>query len=785
LVRAGALGASSLVCLACLLIAGPADATPPKPATPGYPEPVVQWGVQKGETCEDVAKALYGSPRYAVLLQRYNHVACKAGAPLAEGLTLVLPEKPTTLPDARLRSINPDVRARPGGGGWAPAAAGMPLFSNYNVNTLDQGRADVEFIDRTRVFLAPNTLVVIYGTASQTRVSKTAPAAVEVDAGEVKAVLAALRNEPVVVAVKGGGRVSAESRDTVVQRKGDRTTVAVFEGKAGVTSGGKMVEVPKNFGTRFVGATPPAPPRPLPPAPRWADGLGSTVLVAPGDPGTFDAAWIPEPKAAQYRIDLERDREKPDGGTEREVVSRTEVPATVTAFHGERLPIGGYHLTVRAIDKEEYLGIAAEHAFRFVEAKVEVGSGTVTPREVEVNPYGVLHLGASKELEMAIDDGPFGPMLDTIDLRRRAPHELRLRRRGSEAVDVVPVKYLDVKATVAVTPAPDRHGFTLRAQLSNVKGLDVTERVHPSARVRSPDGAHTVALAVSPDGDLSGTIELPGAGGANLPAVRADIVDYRGAVLGTGEYAPPADAPAAPPPERVRYPQIGPYTPLWQATPGADVLLFAPTPPDGAAVSVGMLHAANGWTAQGQVRASGSVGPVGLEAALHSDTADDKTADAAGWLGVRVRVLRLEGALLELSPSLRVGFPASSAGMPAQLEPAVALGGVAGRFTWLADVGGRLRLGDDNSMTSVPTGQGFILGGGTFDPLAWLRLHATLDAHLAVRDGGAKSALAGLGLGAEAGGPVYGGLSIHLSPWSDPGVGPFTAQLALGFRGTP
>ena len=84
----------------------------------------MQWGVQKGETCEDIARALYGSAKWATLLQRYNHVACKSGVPLREGMTLILPEKPTTLPDAKLRSMNPDVRARPGGGGGGGAPGG-------------------------------------------------------------------------------------------------------------------------------------------------------------------------------------------------------------------------------------------------------------------------------------------------------------------------------------------------------------------------------------------------------------------------------------------------------------------------------------------------------------------------------------------------------------------------------------------------------------------------------------------------------------------------------------
>ncbi len=774
--------------LAALGIPVLAVASPP---TPGYPEPVVQWGVQKGETCEDVAKALYGAPRYAVLLQRYNHVACKAGAPLREGLTLVLPEKPTTLPDARLRSINPAVRARPGGGGWAPAAAGMPLFSNYNVNTLDEGRADVEFIDRTRVFLAPNTLVVIYGTANQTRVSKTAPAAVEVDAGEVKAALAALRGETVEVAIKGGGRVSASSRDTVVQRKGERTTVAVFEGKAGVTSGGKAVEVPTNFGTRFVGVAPPAPPRPLPPAPAWASGLGGVVLVAPGAKGVLDATWTAVPGAVQYRIELEREREKPDGTTELEIVSRNEVPATITAFHGEKLELAGYRLKVRAIDKDEYLGVAAEHGFRFVEARLELGQGGVSPHAIEANPYGVLHLGASPELEMALDDGPFGPMLETLDLRRRAPQALRLRRRGSPAAETIPIHYAEVKATLSASA--EAGAIALRGQISNVKGIDVAERIRPSARVHLPNGVRTVALTAAPDGSFTASfpqhpaaIAATGAPPAPPGGTRIDIVDDRGVLLGSTEYAAPATPPPPSPADEMPHvPQIGAYAPLWQATTGSDVLPFAPTAPNGATVSVVMLHATRGWAWQGQVRASGMFGPVGVEAALHTDTTDGATAYGASWIGGRVRLLRLEGSALEVAPALRVGFPLSDSGLPVQFEPAVGVGGVAREFTWLVNLGGRFRPADDESGTSVPVGQGFLVATGTMDVLPWMRVNAAIDAHVVVPEVGGKRGLGGVTAGVEMGTVVYGGLGLHLSPWADQGAGPFSAQLAVGVRGVP
>lgn len=745
------------------------------PPTPGFPEPVVQWGVQKGETCDDIARALYGSAKHAALVQRYNHVACKANAPLAEGLTLVLPASPTTLPDAKMRSMNPDVRARPGGGGWTPAAPGMPLYSNYNVNTLDKGRADVEFIDRTRVFLAPNTLVVIYGTASQTRVSKTPPAAVEVEAGEVKAGLQALRGGGAVeVAIKGGGRVSAASRDTVVQRKADRTTVAVFDGKAGVASGGKSVEVPKNYGTRFYGVAPPAPPRPLPPAPRWASGA-ETVVLAPGGSGTIAAAWNAVPVAVSYRFELARDPEFHD------LVAREEVPASITSFRGEKLPVGTYYLAVRAIDKEEYLGVAAEtRTVRLVEARLESGEGRLKSKEIEANPYGILKLGASPNFEMAIDDGPFAPMPDAIDLRKRAPRALRLRPRGSTTADVIEVRYTKVAATVEPAVSADGKTLSVVARLQGFEGVDVPSRVAPTGRAKLEGGVRTFPLARRADGAFAGTLDLASAGA--LPdRVRIDVVDDRGGVLGTTEWAPP-EAPADPkrPP-----PQIGAYAPLWVVSPSSDVLWMAPTPHDGAALSTGLARTGNGWTFQGQVRASGTLGPVGLDAALRTDTSDGKSAPGAAWLGGRVRVLRLAGSKLELAPALRVGLPISALGAPVRIEPSIAIGGVGGRFTWLADVGARVRTSKDDGATGTPVAQGFLIAGGTVDPLAWLRIHAAIDAHLVARDGGAKDVIAGLSAGVEAGTAIYGGLTLRASPWFDPGLGPFMMQLALGFRGLP
>lgn len=751
--------------------------------TPGFPEPVVQWGVQKGETCDDIAKALYGSAKHAGLLNRYNRVSCKSGVPLPEGTTLVLPETVTTIPDAKLRSMNPDVRARPPGGGWNVAASGMPLFANSSVNTLDKGRADVEFVDRTRVFLAPNTLVVIYGTANQTQVSKTPPAAVEVEAGEVKAGLAALRGDTVEVAIKGGGRVSAASRDTVVQRKGARTTIAVFNGKAGVTSGGKAVEVPTNFGSRFVGNTAPIPPRPLPPAPPWSAGGTGSITLAPAGQGVIDAAWSAVPVAVSYRIELARDE------TFNDLIAREEVPASIVAFHAEKLPAGLYHLKVRAIDKEEFLGVAStDRTIRIVDGTIGGGGGTLKGSSIDANPYGMLGFGPMPDLEMALDEGPFGPMPTQIDLQKRAPRVLHVRARGGGAAENIQIAYTKVSAKVEVVPGKEGQSLTAAVTLAGFDGVDVSSRVAPHLRAHFPgEGAAPATVqdfaltSGAAPGLFSAVVPLPRAT-AERP-IRLDVIDGRGAVLGTttADLAPPP-APASTPGPVVVMPRIGADAPLWSLSPRTDVFWFSPTASNAASGGVATARAGGETVFQGQARASGAIGPLGIDAALRSSATGEAPTDSSAWLGARYRLVRLGLARFELAPALRVGVPLASGGPPARLEGAIAAGGASGRFTWLADLGVRVRLRDDEGAGGAEPLQGFLLAGATADATSWLRVHALLDAHVLGADAGPADFLGGLGAGLEAGGAIFGAASLRVSPFTSAGDSVFNAQLSLGVR---
>ncbi|MCC6647967.1 MAG: FecR domain-containing protein [Polyangiaceae bacterium] len=730
--------------------------------TPGYPEPVIHWVVQKGETCETIAKAVYGAPKHVALLGRYTRVRC--GGELAEGQTLVIPASPTSLPDARLRSMNPNVEGKPPGGGWAGVSTGAPLYSQHSVQTKQTGRADIEFLDRTRIFLADNTLVVIFGTAARTAVKKNVAPSVELEQGEVKAGLAALRGEPVGVAIKGGGSVSAASKDAVVERKGARTTVAVFDGKAKVENAGKTVEVPTNFGTRFVGAKPPDPPRPLPPAPTWHAGEPELVLAMDGK-GALRASWGEVTGAKSYRFEVSRDADF------RDLLAREEVTGKVTSFRAEAIPPGSYWVSVRAIDQEDFLGVAAKRRFDVVAARAARGPFTLGDQRVTVSRYTVLELEPRAGDELAIDDGAFGPAPKRLDLGERPIRRLRLRRAGAATLELaVDTQPTEAAVTAAADPASAR--LRLGATLSGIDARDVPTAVKPVFRVRQAGAVAEIAARV--DG-LALSAEAPLS--VDAGEVRVDLVDGAGFVLGTT--APSVDRPSGPAAPALAVPRVFLVAPLVSLSPLDDAQPLLPTPRDAGAVSVSAGRVAGESVTQGTARASGSLGRVGLDGRVSTEA---RSQGGGAWAGASLRTYRRGLAELEHGLGLRVGLPMSSAGPAARVEPSTTLAGVGGRWTWLASVGARLRAEDTATRAPTPRAAGFLLGGVSFDPAPALRIGALVDAEvLGARTGASTRARGGAQLGVEAGRAVFVGASARVSPWSD--LGPsLSAQLALGLR---
>ena len=738
-------------------------------ATPGFPEKIVQWGVQDGETCEDVATAMYGSAQHVRLLLRYNRITCTPGAPLKPGMTLVLPAEVTEVPTARITSVHPETQARPAGGGWAPAYSGQGLSRNSNVNTKNDGRAAILFVDRSRIYLAEHTLVVIFGTASQTAVSKTLPPVAEVKSGELQAGLSALRGgRSAEIAVAGGGRVSATSRDTVIRKKSKRATVSVFDGKATVSSAGSSVDVPKHFGTSMVENQAPKPPRPLPPAPVWDEGGSPLVTLADGDEGVLRARWRAVPKAASYRLEVAT---KPDFS---DLVLREEIPADVLAFRAERIPPGDYWLRVRAIDTEDFLGLAAEtRAVSIVRAEFSRGSGAFDASGFEVSPYGVLELAPSDDLLMALDDGAFGPVPARLDFVQRQPKVLRFKRRGDAQPMTVPIHYVTPRTDITTERSGDQ--LVVDVKLQELRGVDAAQVIAPRIRMRSGDGSvQEVPLEPVGPAEFRATLVAP------AEATRLDVSDQHGSVLGTTIVSPEGELTLPPPPPPEPEPlHIGPTLGMRPFSPRVDVIPWAPTTRSTAAVgaSVGS-GTGEGVSLSGDAYAAGGLGPVGIDVAMrHRRRIDGETSDTAGWVGARYRFLDLDA--VQLGTGLRLGFPLDDVGAPLRFEPSLGAGAQYGDWSWLANVGGRIRLTEPERRVFVDDGHVFAVAAGAYDVLPWLRLHSGLDAHVLFD----QEVLfrGGLSLGLEIGTVVYGNLAGRVSPWNDAG-GRVGGQLAIGLR---
>ena len=768
----------ALAALALLLLAAPrahADAPPP----PGFLEPIVHWGVQKGETCEDIAKVMYGSATHIPLVSRYNRVDCASRKPLPEGITLILPKAVTSVPDARIKSAHPDVRGRASGGAWDAVGTGASLYRNHNVQTMDDGRAHIEFLDHTHVFLAQNTLVVIYGTAGKTRVSKTPPT-VEIEAGEVQAGLSALRGEPAEVAVPDGGVVRAESRDTVVQRKKARTTVAVFDGKARVQSGGQTVTVPKDFGTRFEGQAPPAPPRPLPPAPRWEDGGSPSVVLAPAGTAVITTTWNPVEKAKAYRLEVSRDEGFHD------LVVREEIPAEVRSFRAEKMPPGSYRVRVRAIDVEEYLGIASDvRTIEVVAAELRGEGARFEGKTVTVNPYGVLALTAASPVEVALDEGPFGPPPAEIDLLKQAPKTIRFRTKSGieERITLVPTP---VESAPAATFDEASRVLRVRVATKGLGGIDIPARVSPRLRLRLGERVETVPLAVGEGGALVASVPVGDAHGE----ARLDVLDARQKILGATTLLVPAK-PAPPPPRRPVPRHLGAWLPPFRPAGVTAVPWTSPTAPTAVGRGLSAGSTSNGPVFQANGRVSGSFGALGLDALIVTTPFERADADEVpgsvptedmAWLGARYRVLSRGASELEIAPLFRIGLPLENQ-RDLMFDLGGAAGGASGRMTWVANAGVRFLLREPPAR--IPWVQPYLLVGATYDPLRWLRAYVVADAHVLATVGPLGSVVVPYGLtaGVEAGGPVFVALSGWIGraesvTWQAAG----TVTGSLGFR---
>ncbi len=276
--------------------------------TTAAPTPIPEtWTVKAGDSCDRIARAVWGDGKRLTDLHRWNDL----GPPphhLAPGMVLRLrapTELPLTGPDATLTFLKPAVRARHLVD-WQPALLGMGLFRLDEVNTLKGAGAALRFRDTSSLVLDENALIVVYGDAAPKKPSE--PTGVTLIDGELRLALAQMRAKPLALNTPGSG-VFATGVQGVVAVDGAQTTrVSVFEGSSLISAKGVTVTVPQDHGTRVRQGQPPEPPRLLPESPVLA-AVPEVLVVGPDGLGSLALAWAKAPRAEQYRVQLARDED--------------------------------------------------------------------------------------------------------------------------------------------------------------------------------------------------------------------------------------------------------------------------------------------------------------------------------------------------------------------------------------------------------------------------------------------------------------------------------------------
>jgi hypothetical protein len=748
-------GSLPLISLAGVLASGNALA---QDNTPNYLERVIQWTTQAGERCSDVAEALYGRVEDVALVKRYNDVDC--GRPLPEGTTLVLPEQANELPIARVRSMNPDVRARPPGSDWQPASPGLPLYENYSVGTFESARADVLFADRSRIYLGEHTLVVIYGSAEASNLS-VAPNRIDLQEGEIMAGILALGGKPVGLTTAGGS-IRAASKDAVVRTRGDRSTVSVFDGSVELNSGGQKVSVPTNFGSAFRKNTKPIPPRPLPPAPNWAPGATHDLALGLGQEVDVSVTWQSVPAAVGYRVEMAQDE------VFSTVLFREEVASSVLSLRAKGFPSGTYFVRVRAIDGEDFLGLPSVRAFTTASVRMPGASGQWSGDTLVTSNYANLELTSSSVFYAAGDDGEFKKCPCSWEAAELPKHKLQLRLAPEREVLSVPLQVLSAEAKlVAEFGAQDARGRLL-IHFTGLEGLNPS-LFRPTLRIYGAGKVQEVALKV-----VGAKSDVSVSSSEFSTPTRVDVIDSNGKVLGSTMIS----APTAPKTvtASVRDVEVMPTAGFFAVSRRTGVAPWSFGAPSSA--SFGLAASGESGRLQSVLRGRGRIDFENwrLDAGISSEqlSGNPELVGNDAWLGASILPYR-PSRNRRLGIGARLGFPISERDA---WRPELAFGWeISGAgFGFAAHTGLRASL----SHAAATEYDAFALLGLTVPVVDGVVAYSLLDAH-AVLQGAHSDERGGLALGFELGSQWFADLGCRLSPWDADG-GMLSGQVLFGVR---
>ena len=355
-------------------------------ATPPGSSPareLTTYEVRNGDSCEAIARHLYGHGRYYYIVLRAlgptpDVLRTTCDRMLRPGTELELPSR---IPEerrahhAKLTTVVRRVRSRPPREGWRQARPGQQLFRSWRINTLERSEAEITFRDDSIIHVREETLVIILGPTAELARRSSSRAILE--KGSLRSHLGALRGHRRLEIETPTASADLNGGDAVVSVDRERTShVANHSGRPANVRGakGNGVIVPAGMGTSVRRGRSPERPRPLLPAPRWAGNEARLVVTLPGRGGTLEGSWRAVEGATRYRVEVTREAHGADP------VAGTEGPARVTNFELRNLPPGSYHVTTAAIDENGLEGPPSEAR------EVEVAQLAPSPSTIDSHP---------------------------------------------------------------------------------------------------------------------------------------------------------------------------------------------------------------------------------------------------------------------------------------------------------------------------------------------------------------------------------------------------------------
>ena len=671
--------------------------------------------VQPGESCWSIAQQIFGKGEKYRIIHRYNDLGPMPHI-LKPGQHIRLPGKGTG-PDARVAWLQRRVRAKtPTGSDWLNARKNMGLWRLYKVTTGKGSSAGIRFEDLSSLNMRAEALLVIYGgTSARARQRrKQQGTTVLLEKGTIRGGLARMDREAGGLNIRTpSAKISLQSRSSQVEVDPKKTSiVSVYDGKARVAAAGATVQVPTDHGTFVQKGKKPAPPRRLPPAPRWDGSAREVVVLVPaGIKGTFDARWGAVKRAARYRVELSRN-------------ARFTIPivdavvgAGVRRFSARDLVPGTYHARVSARDRARLEG-RPSRVMRVRVARLETSRRLAPSTGGILEAVGLLslepHEAVAGQVELSLDGGPWQPGTTPVRLRKPGLHQVRVRPKNGKVATTIKVRLLAVKGALAVP----------KETKLEVGGASAKVTLRTSDERGRPASLPGLTVTAWPGGPLKLAAAEAGVTSAMLPAPAAYtgepvrlVATWAGGELGRAEVA--VKEPLRPAPR----PTPAPSKPAEFSWPEEPVALGAPDagPYLPSRFALPVTHLGLGARFAGREAARGD-NPIYMRLALHGELAlldgrlglgaelpwfqTDLARDVAGDnnlgdLRLDARFVALQARGLTLAPSLRLtvptgALPTGAAGRTVLLEPAALFQARLWRVTVGTHQALALRVGPDD-----------------------------------------------------------------------------------------